>query len=974
MIFKTLVECLLKQIRDPDDGVTLNALHTLLREMKRDLTHAFLMSAPLMEKHTTLFWQSRSFLDFIIQISNLPSHHDFCKTTHSSYTCKAQQTHSNHTCSAQQTEEMMEKKSCLNDEQDNLKACYRKLDECEKQKNELLTELESCERTLKLCQENEVSLNKKNYQDQKTWKNKEEELYDQLETCKLEKKEIIEKLDSCLNANETLVQYSKELIENMNTIIAQKENLEKYIDYLRLDGNTLLDKQQKLFEYIRDLEEQKNRLEANHRILVTSIEERNKIPSICIHEESSDESSSERNKNIKSLAWEESLTYKLQALEDCEEENSALQKSLNECNEEKRYLENQLKDCENEKKQFQEELEKCKTKNFNNKQMTFQDYDSQNQQDSSTSFPELNKSHDGSNNSQEVPDTNVQKILKHLTDHYQITICENLFHHLVNDLNELQVFQKQLKRLRDEAHQIQIEPFLFADAVLKIYNDIPKNIITLNQIAKELHSPVDEALALDILKRLKEHASIQTLTNPSQLHFHLQRLKTIVENNYTVPCDDKDWFEKGLLHIETTKHKFEVNDRLINCLMQLTPDLLENNHPNKCEWKTKFVERYKLLEKTAKSLHGTKPVNTLNSILEHFNDNAKEFRDEDNWLFCYIHKLEETFNHSPEYKCKIKRTLHPYENDTLLKQCENVAKHFNIPFQKKSFYNDIVSFLQNHRANSLAFEKLKQDLNKYFTTFINISSIVTYIQGVFNNVLTQNNIPVKHPVCPNSTFQTHVEFYLSAAIQDSVKKVDTDWTRYYNEWLSELNLNADTPKTQFASKILLIKDQNEQWFHLYKQWLEELNFECTTPKENFLQKLKLYKTRDKRKVESFEASSEKKLKLADNYTEIEIKNLFFALYKEYFTLKWNHLKNNLPNQDEIIVKLKQKLKILEDLKPSREGTLFKLCLKYVKLDLAVWTYETNIFLENITSVDSLLKKCMMETEEYLLRMIKENKS
>lgn len=73
MFFKTLVECLLERKKNPNDAMALNALHSLTRQMKNDLLEAYSLSLPLVLDHRNLFWESNSFMDFLIKLVELPT-------------------------------------------------------------------------------------------------------------------------------------------------------------------------------------------------------------------------------------------------------------------------------------------------------------------------------------------------------------------------------------------------------------------------------------------------------------------------------------------------------------------------------------------------------------------------------------------------------------------------------------------------------------------------------------------------------------------------------------------------------------------------------------------------------------------------------------------------------------------------------------------------------------------------------------
>lgn len=399
-------------------------------------------------------------------------------------------------------------------------------------------------------------------------------------------------------------------------------------------------------------------------------------------------------------------------------------------------------------------------------------------------------------------------------------------------------------------------------------------------------------------------------------------------------------------------NKIETDDKIISDLMQLTPDMDLGNSPNKWKWKKKFIERYNSLAQCAKSLLGTKPIKNLPNLLYTLQTQAGN-DPELNWLYLYIEKLKE--NNIELLNIKEEKLY-----NVLYEQCEKLASYFNIVLNIDSFYNDILN--SEKMTNCITLTSLYDPLKNYFTlSNVNMFLIIQKIDMVFRQLTSPHSIFVSNVDDYKSNFEAHVNVYWNAVKQDITK-----WENDYNEWLKQLHLNATTERQGFITAIQ--KQRNDEWYTLYNQWLHELELEGT-PREQFLEKLKTYKTREKRILntpsDSFEVSHEKKMKLHENWSETEIQNLFSALYREYFTLKWNILKKMSPIDTELKNKLNQKLQLLEQIDLSiRDSFAIKIYMQYVKLDLAALVQKVELFTE-ITSRDNLLEISMNQTEKYI---------
>ena len=115
----------------------------------------------------------------------------------------------------------------------------------------------------------------------------------------------------------------------------------------------------------------------------------------------------------------------------------------------------------------------------------------------------------------------------------------------------------------------------------------------------------------------------------------------------------------------------------------------------------------------------------------------------------------------------------------------------------------------------------------------------------------------------------------------------------------ENHLNAYVPILQHIST-------------LYKSWLNILSLNSNTLPDTFTEKIQeCKKLADKPEYETYEKPSGKRIVLTENLTTVEIKNMFLFLYRSYFTLKVNLLKENIPKMTDIKQQIEHKLHILE---------------------------------------------------------------
>lgn len=72
MVLKALVESILQSYREPNNLLHIQLLQTLKRDVAQDVTDAFMLSQPLVNKHPDLYRNSTSFLDFLFKLCDAP--------------------------------------------------------------------------------------------------------------------------------------------------------------------------------------------------------------------------------------------------------------------------------------------------------------------------------------------------------------------------------------------------------------------------------------------------------------------------------------------------------------------------------------------------------------------------------------------------------------------------------------------------------------------------------------------------------------------------------------------------------------------------------------------------------------------------------------------------------------------------------------------------------------------------------------
>lgn len=692
-----------------------------------------------------------------------------------------------------------------------------------------------------------------------------------------------------------------------------------------------------------------------------------------------------------------------------EEENNLLQDEMKKLKLQLRKTEQNLKDSEKKSEDYSDELKQLKL-----------DYQGARNRwtvkNSIISFLKdkyCNLTKDDDNEYNEASMFNVE----HNPENYEDSILLKL----QKDFALLKTFNDQVERLKKEALLINVLPENFAHAVLDLKKTEHLYVSYLINIAKAASLPIDNNFVDEIKKRLEADVEnfnyvnfatcFPTLT-PDELEETVRKLPdildeletTVKEYNQAINREDSEWLnnfikwiKSVLKKLETTAKKyiakldcknpewvnhvalwivserktFENCQSFLNDFMLLTPDITMKS---KYEWKELFTERYKKLLECANSLiEPEESIDKLPSIMKEIKTLIPKCTNKTNWLYVYIKKLAD------EKKCmnmEVEETPCSSDERTsdkylqLKTQCLKLATYFGITLQDDTFYQDVMkSEVIRVNLDSKNLEYLKAYFN---VNCPDIFTIVESIENVFTSYNPQGNTQTE---CENphkikeymNTFANHVNFHYTNSEDVAYKNL-----------LHFLNLEQTTPKHLFMD---IFKNRIEhEWTEHYNRWLTELNLRKETTKDEFLNHLiALCKTQKNEKSkrsastvssDTFEKSCEKKMKLAENWSYIEIGNLVYALYKELFVLKWNYLKNDLPTKEDILNKCNAKLRILEKLSSKkyqtfRENELLKMYTQYVKIDLAFHSGKTNYFTDISSSISELLKECMDETHRYI---------
>lgn len=1035
MIFKTLVESLLQHLRDPDDTFALNALNTLIREIRFDLVHAFSISSPLIERYTTLFSESNSYFDFLIKVNKLPLDKEYFSPE-----WKGE-----------------ERKKILELEE-------------RKQRDPLVEQFRLEKQKWRDGGETRISSLEKSLENVRQTLDDKIEAYRSLnDTYESTRK----KLTKCQRENETIHHSLKEcemsrkaLGDDIERERRENSHLRLSNDQLKRDLNNYINFNAKLEEVMSDLESHyKEQSNEQFKLL------QEKYQRIV------NRNSENLEKSTKDLKMIDNR------LQDCERENAFLKEQLGLKNDELEQLKMELEKCLSQMNHYESsvKIDEVKEDEIEYKIQPSIAPSNQMEQDIITVLKNFYPTDDWKTTAQYrlKEDLRLSKVFEQQLSLLKVTRelisvnPESLAETVLNLLKEIPESDKHLKAILAATHlplneslvdeitrrvltytnlDAQLTGCEWEDALVQhikavkrmgsIYCNLEtsgkgwlksattaieamvKSMASLEHIEMDVnvnwdasdwyekvaswtrkfhedvlrlkyitvkqykeYSQVEESdkdwfskcIAWfentmndvdDIYKRITSKYSNTLLTDPLWFQTNISLIEkvlldvdhfydTLVKNqNKEIEKTDENWFQKSVYWIDKKIHDLTISDAMLKDILKQAPDLeMEEGVMNICQWKTKFIERFNVLVDMAQSL--LDPSKTLLNLNEEINSlkahaTAAGVGEQMDWFRKYIDHLQvskPSFSKSPREKLYDK-SENKYSK--LITDCKNIAQKCKFEFNKNTFYKDWVDY----EEYKIRMEPFWYDVKAYFMLpNKQVKSLRDYVEHTFQKLLARMNVSVYFENLATCTFETHASYYLN--------EVNAQWNSVYNQWLKDLNLKPDTAKQLFVQEIKNL--QNEEWMKLYVQWLKHFKVKEDTPKEMFLDKLRKPEKRSS-ETTSYSVNLEKKLKLEENWSSYEIQDFFALLFKEFFKLKWDQLKDVLPTfSQEQQEKLEKKLMTLEKIKQNmREGTLINIYTEYIRYDIALTINKPHIFKE-ILSNENLLK----ESIEYTLAKLRE---
>ena len=838
-------------MREPEDSLIVRSL---TRELESDLIAAFEISRPLVDKYRDTFWQSRSYLDFLVQILKLPFHKKYFQRDDFEMFRKpfAEGKNKINILSTNKNAELLKSRQeevRPENEELELKECQsllaKYLSELEKCRSELekcRSELEKCRSELKNSQselKNNQSESEKNHQSESE-KNHQSELEKNHQSELKNNQSLLEKYQSELDKNQSeLKKYQLKLkntqleLENTQSELENTQSkLKKNQEYLEQSMHVLHEnynsRQKEKDDHWRNqlstmeiswktqLEEVenkcKNQLENIKAEWFNRVQEFNEFRVYAIQEYE------KLYRNLMELSKEKSDVESI-AHELMEDRNNLLKLNsnlitlynklpitgLDETNNEVQINTVMRVDMpEDESKSLDMETDTCKNEEISLKYKRIP----------AISFSEENGEDDaiGMDSEEETSifdNTLIDSLKKfYLTDgcHWK----ENVRLRLLQDLELLKIFKKQLDELKLMSDLIKVNPEDFASTVLRLYENAPSHLNSLKQIAEAASISETENIVPEMKKRLD---FIRELYKPFQ----------------------DECYEK---------------------------------------W-----------------------VQTFSSKLQRLWD---KFIQVDDWLSLYA-------------------------------ECEKFAQYFQITLNPTTMHDE---------------------LNLRIRTILKVITVADTFERQIENF--RQNLIEKEEISAQNKNQ-------------ELNNLLIKWKLFYDRLLEKFQFDSNLDKENFISKLSTVKQEYDDYNEFYEKCLEILKIDYTS-KEVFLDRLQ-EKMNTLKRTHSDSDEREKKRK-SETYSLIEIQNLFDALYKEYFHMRWEHYNTACPKETVIIERLKEKLDLLEQIKVNhRLSGLLKILLQYVEMDLTVFTDEIKTF-SDIVSKDDLLETTMKTTEKYLEDLMK----
>lgn len=592
MIFKTLVECILKRQRDSDDDLALNALSALTQEIRTDLMQAFAISRPLVDKHPALFRNSRSFLDFLIRVSHLPLH----------------------------TEHLSESREASGFPDDGfpnneLSECRRKLTRCQ-------TELEECREELKERSTDSARA-------------KQDEA--DLEECRKE-------LEDCRRTSETLLENTRERHESEAK--ALREDKEKLARLLRECQDELRELKRRALAVAEsraeadDFAQLKTALELDKSALEQrlAVTEKEKEQLGALHSKEKEDllnyirEISQFNANLQQhyLELNNAAGLVAQELERVKQQNLMLnwsamtqsQNFLNTLDRIRAYTEK----IELENKNLKELEGRCglfEITEVSDSTMT----------DESPKQLFLCESNMASEEMEAASADDSEKIMKVVRNHYG---CDDgdISLRIREDLDRSKRLEIELKKR--EPPGTSLDDFL---------EKVSETEFSLNSILRasevNLQNLSSSSAAQEVVKLLENCNGLVRVFPPLETADRLAvndfySTVTRVAKEIDLPFEDcgEEWFRHAIKAIETMSGEVGILKSLTNLEPELSAD--------KCKWRGAFVARYNKLKDCAASLTGLDGVDGIDSVMNQLKlELPGTISTRGAWLFQYLKHLKD---------------------------------------------------------------------------------------------------------------------------------------------------------------------------------------------------------------------------------------------------------------------------------------------------------------------------------------------
>lgn len=615
-------------MEDPDNSLAFNAMNTLKRDIKNDLIEAYSLSEPLVRKYNNAFWASNSFLDFLIQISNLPDYRMNCSKL-----------------PVNRSEQMTDLNNCrkelerCKEESEHVKQqmtdSLKKLKNYEKDYNGLSEELERIKKRLNKCVDENADLSKK-LQQQKDHANG-------LELYNNGLQQRLRSYESQLEAKDTQLSLQYQSLKDI--MRSQQNQSNDSADKMLSIGNAAIIEDEE--DICKNASESMTSESSMGGLFKNSI-----IPM----ESSKAESENTAVQDLKFRCNEtfEKLCYTQRELKEANVKINTLKTQLNETQSKFEKSETEKNECLEKLKDVDDNLNTLK-KNLYETQINYKQLEIEKDNclkelklAKETLKPELNEvegmttedslvlklEEDNKNLKQQIKDKEkeckeqIKKLelelkatssqlhaknglIEYLKIHYNnlfegdkgllntdpVKWEEPIKQNLEKDFYLLNIFKRQIDLFKNEADMINVKPEEFAEYILDLKRKNPTT--DLEKIAQAANLKVDDQLVKKISKRIQEYdenykivvnfekcysmdqtiSTVETAENfkkwvktlPSLL---LDLQNTVKEYNQNLDCKNPDWLRHVIYWIRSENRVYENCKAIQDELLKLTPDII----------------------------------------------------------------------------------------------------------------------------------------------------------------------------------------------------------------------------------------------------------------------------------------------------------------------------------------------------------------------------------------------------------------